>query len=50
MFLINYLYKKLTGVLGINFKEAPSKFTLKEFGGLLTIEQFRNLSNENKTY
>ena len=34
----------------INFKEAPSKIVLKAFGGLLSIEEFRNLSNENKTY
>ena len=49
-YLINYLYKKLTGVFGINFKEAPSKYTLKEFGGLLSIEEFRKLSTENKSY
>jgi hypothetical protein len=49
-YLINYLYKKLTGVFGINFKEAPSKYTLKEFGGLLSIDDFRKLSTENKSY
>ena len=49
-YLINYLYKKLTGHMIINFKEAPSKIVLKAFGGLLSIEEFRNLSNENKTY
>ena len=49
-YLINYLYKKLTGHIIINFKEAPSKYVLKSFGGLLSIEEFRNLSNENKTY
>jgi hypothetical protein len=49
-YLINYLYKKLTGVFGINFKEAPSKYILKEFGGLLTIEEFRKLSSEHKSY
>lgn len=49
-YLINYLYKKLTGVLGINFKEAPSKYILKEFGGLLSIDEFRKLSTENKSY
>ena len=49
-YLINYLYKKLTGHTIINFKEAPSKYVLKSFGGLLSIEEFRNVSNENKTY
>ena len=49
-YLINYLYKKLTGVFGINFKEAPSKYILKEFGGLLSIDEFRKLSSEHKSY
>lgn len=49
-YLINYLYKKLTGIIGINFKEAPHKYVLKEFGGHLSIEEFRNLSGEYKTY
>jgi hypothetical protein len=49
-YLINYLYKKLTGVIGINFKEAPYKYVLKEFGGHLSIEEFRNLSSEMKSY
>jgi len=49
-YLINYLYKKLTGVIGINFKEAPCKYVLKEFGGHLSIEEFRNLSYEMKSY
>lgn len=49
-YLINYLYKKLTGVIGINFKEAPHKYVLNTFGGHLSIDEFRDLSSESKTY
>jgi hypothetical protein len=49
-YLINFLYKKLTGISKILFKEAPCKYALKEFGGYLDINEFRNLSTELKTY
>lgn len=51
-YLIKYLYKKLTGCKynEILYKEAPSRYTLKEFGGHLNIEQFRKLSNEHTFY
>jgi len=49
-YLINFLYKKLTGIHKLEFKEAPPRYVLKEFGGYLTIEQFRNLSTELKSY
>jgi len=49
-YLINFLYKKLTGFNKLLFKEAPPRYVLKEFGGTLTIEQFRNLSTELKSY
>ena len=50
LYLIKHLYKKLTGHCNILFKEAPPKTVLKDFGGHLTIEEFRQLSNEHKTY
>lgn len=51
-YLIKYLYKKLTGCKfhEILYKEAPSRYCLKEFGGHLTIENFRKLSNEYTFY
>jgi hypothetical protein len=49
-YLINFLYKKLTGQLHINFKEAPNKSVLKEYGGHLTIEEYRKLSSEYTSY
>jgi len=55
-YLINYLYTKLTADTDIinsetnKLKPAPSKYTLKMFGGELSIEEFRNASNENKVY
>ena len=49
-YLINFLYKKLTGITKILFKEDPPKNILKEFGGYLNIDEFRQLSNESKTY
>lgn len=51
-YLIKFLYKKLTGSQydDILYKEAPSRYTLKEFGGHLTIDEFRKLSNEHTFY
>lgn len=50
LYLLKNLYKTLTGTFTGDFKPAPSRYTLVEFGGHLTIEQFRALSTENKTY
>lgn len=51
-YLIKFLYKKLTGCQydNILYKEAPSRYTLKEFGGHLSIDEFRKLSNEHTFY
>lgn len=51
-YLIKFLYKKLTGCSydDILYKEAPSRYTLKEFGGHLSIDEFRKLSNEHTFY
>lgn len=50
--LIKFLYKKLTGEI-LDTKPlpiAPSRYTLKIFGGELTIEEFRNSSKEDIIY
>ena len=49
-YLIKLLYKKITGELKLssNIIMAPPRSSLKMFGGKLTIEEFRNMSNENK--
>jgi hypothetical protein len=53
--LINYLYTKLTADTSIlnenqHLRPAPPRCCLKMFGGELTIDEFRNSSNENKIY
>lgn len=49
-YLIKLLYKKITGELKLssNIIMAPPRASLQMFGGKLTIEEFRNMSNENK--
>jgi hypothetical protein len=54
-YLINYLYTKLTADETIlnkvnKLQPAPPRCALKMFGGELSIEEFRNSSNENKVY
>lgn len=49
-YLINYLYTKLTGDSLNNVKPAPPRYTLRMFGGDLSIDEFRNASKENKVY
>jgi len=50
-YLINFLYKKLTGVeRSISGLSAPPRSSLKCFGGELTIEEFRQATEENKIY
>jgi hypothetical protein len=50
-YLIKYLYRKLTGdYSNIDLEKAPPRCTLKMFGGELTIDEFRNSTNENKIY
>jgi hypothetical protein len=49
-YLVNYLYKKMTGCNKILFKPAPLKCCLKEYGGHLSIDEFRKLSTELKSY
>jgi hypothetical protein len=50
-YLIKYLYIKLTGAkLSDSIHAAPSRCSLKMFGGELSIEEFRNAFNENKIY
>lgn len=55
-YLINLLYKKLTEDLsileeqGIKLRPAPPRCCLKMFGGELSIDEFRNASNEHKIY
>jgi hypothetical protein len=49
---IKFLYSKLTGtnLLSCKLKPAPCRYTLKMFGGQLSIEDFRNNFIENKIY
>lgn len=49
-YLIKLLYKKITGEIKLNSNilRAPPRASLKMFGGKLTIDEFRNMSNENK--
>jgi len=50
-YLINFLYKKLTGVeRSISGLSAPPRNSLKCLGGELTIEEFRQATEENKIY
>jgi len=51
-YLIKYLYKKITGALLLDsqLEPAPPRCTLKMFGGVLTIDEFRNSFNERKIY
>ena len=49
IYLLKFLYKMLTGS-SLSISPAPSRYTLIDYGGHLTIEQFRALSNEAKTY
>ncbi len=47
----NNEYKEIMSFfLSNNLKPAPPKFTLKMFGGDLTIENFRNASKEDRIY
>ena len=45
--LITTLHKKMTGKFKL-LKLAPSRYTLKSFGGKLSIEEFRNLNKDEK--
>lgn len=49
-YLIKLLYKKITGELTLSstILVAPPRESLKMFGGKLTIDEFRNMSNERK--
>jgi hypothetical protein len=49
-YLIKLLYNKITGELTLSsgILVAPPRESLKIFGGKLTIEEFRNMSNEKK--
>lgn len=49
-YLIKLLYKKITGELSLSntILVAPPRESLKIFGGKLTIDEFRNMSNEKK--
>ena len=49
---IKFLYSKMTGTILLDcvLKSAPSRYTLKMFGGQLTIDEFRNNFTENKIY
>lgn len=51
-YLVNYMYKKFTGtfLLESNLSPAPPRSSLKMFGGVLTIEEFRNSFKENKMF
>jgi hypothetical protein len=51
-YLIKFLYKKLTGTLLLDaqLEPAPPRCTLKMFGGVLSIDEFRNSFKENKIY
>ena len=51
-YLIKFLYKKLTGTLLLDaqLEPAPPRCTLKMFGGVLSIDEFRNSLKENKIY
>jgi hypothetical protein len=51
--LIRYLYKKLTGITVLDkdyLKCAPPRIVLKRFGGIMTIEEFREASSRDKIY
>ena len=49
LYLLSQFYKKLFGP-GFKFTPAPSFLMLKEYGGTLTIEEFRNSRYVNDTY
>jgi hypothetical protein len=49
-YLLKHMYTKLTANDFKLLKPAPSRYTLNVFGGLLTIEQFRQVSKEARTY
>jgi hypothetical protein len=51
-YLIKYLHKCLTGDGMYNQKlhPAPPRWSLKKFGGELTIDEFRSSTNERKIY
>lgn len=50
--LIRYMYKKLTSMTDCSdpIRAAPPRCTLKMFGGDLSIEEFRQSTNEHKMY
>tara|TARA_E500000178_G_scaffold356448_1_gene434459 strand:+ start:7508 stop:8395 length:888 start_codon:yes stop_codon:yes gene_type:complete len=49
LYLIGYMYRKLFGAKYI-IKPAPPIQTLKEYGGFLTIEKYRENFDNNKIY
>lgn len=50
-YLVKYLYKKLTGEPAPHkLPAAPPRYTLKMFGGDLSIDEFRNSTTQNKIY
>jgi hypothetical protein len=48
-YLVGYMYKKLFG-FGYNIKPAPPIQTLKEYGGKLSIEEYRANFDNSKQY
>ena len=49
--LLNMLYQKVYDCPGAIVKSAPDVLFLKKLGGILTIEEFREISgNQNKKY
>ena len=50
--LVKFLYSKITGTIlnNCNIKPAPSRYTLKMFGGQLDINEFRENFKENKIF
>lgn len=51
-YLVNYMYKKFTGtfLLDNHLTPAPPRCSLKMFGGVLSIDEFRNSFKENKMF
>jgi hypothetical protein len=48
--LLNFLYKKIYETEAIKIIPAPDKLCLKIFGGILSIDDFRNSSYQDKKY
>ena len=48
--LLNNYYNTSVNKKGLKISPAPSKLTLKKFGGNLDIEEYRKSSNNNQYY